>query len=174
MPITRSHWTIRRGALAVMIKPLRPFIPKPHLSLICAMETVSDDRDFPFARRGEVLTAMIPEAEVSRLLDTEAGGPAMHLILAMRALFLPGAPTRRWQWGVKLVQDGAALPCSGQRGISLAPDADGFVRSAVCAFPASRGHGSDEWELVLQEHRVAAAAPALWTSAESAASCAER
>lgn len=173
MPITRSNWTIQRSALAVMIKPLRPFIPKPCLSLICATETVSDDRDYLFARRGEVLTAMIPEADVNRLLDADARGPALHLILSMRALFLPGAPTRRWQWGIKLVQDGAALPCAGQRGISLAPDADGFVRSAVCAFPASRGHGSDEWELVLQEHR-AAAAPALWTSAERAASCAQR
>lgn len=147
MTITQSSWKTQPGDLAVMIKPLRPFIAKPRLSLISA----SEDRDFAFAACGEVLTAIVPEADVARLMAAPADGSGLHLLLAMRALFKPGTPTRRWQWGVKLAQEGKALTCYGPRGISVPPDADGFVRSAVHAFPAHRLHGHDAWDLVLAE-----------------------
>lgn len=152
MTITQSSWNTRQSALAVTIKPLRPFIPKPRLSLVSACE----DRDFPFEVHDGMMTALVPQEDIARLLHN-AG--SMHLFLAMRALYQPGTPTRRWQWGVKLAQDGKPLTCYGPRGISVPPDAEGFVRSAVHAFPAHRQHGHDSWDLVLEERAEASGLP---------------
>lgn len=171
MSSTLSFWQAAPGALAVTIKPLRPFIPKPRLSLISPTE----ERDFIFQPDDTGLTAVIPESAVERLLGASATPGAAHLVLGVRALFEPGAPTRRWQWGIRLAQDGTALTCYGSNRISMPADADGFVRSAVRAFPHKRTYAFDEWELALQQQAQDGASPtASWQQSQPLAACAGR
>lgn len=150
MTSTLSTWKATPCALAVTVRQLRPFLIRPRLCLI----SPSEETDFPFESDDEGLTATLPESVVERLLAT-AGG--LHLLLGMRALHQPDAPTRRWQWGIRLAQDGAALTGYGRNRISMPADAEGFVRSKVHAFPQGRAHGYDEWELVLDQHPCHAA-----------------
>ncbi|WP_181443547.1 hypothetical protein [Porphyrobacter sp. YT40] len=171
MSSTLSIWHAAPGALAVTIKPLRPFIPKPRLSLISPEE----ERDFAFQPDDTGLTAVIPEAAVEQLMRAGGTPGGAHLVLGVRALFEPGAPTRRWQWGIRLAQDGAALTGYGSNRISMPADAEGFVRSAVRAFPHKRTYGFEEWELSLQDAAQNPAAPgASWQTSQPLAACAGR
>lgn len=145
MTSTLSTWKAAPCALTVTVRQLRPFLARPRLCLISA----KDEIDFAFESDDEGLTATLPDTVVERLLATSGG---LHLLLGMRALHQPDAPTRRWQWGIRLMQDGAALTGYGRNRISMPADAEGFVRSKVHAFPQGRAHGYDEWELVLDQH----------------------
>ena len=145
MTSTLSIWKAAPGPLAVTVRQLRPFLARPRLCLISPSEEI----EFPFAPDDEGLTASLPGSAVERLLAASGG---LHLLLGMRALHDPGAPTRRWQWGIRLAQDGAALTGYGRNRISMPADAEGFVRSKVHAFPQGRAHGYDEWELTLDRH----------------------
>jgi hypothetical protein len=145
MTSTPSTWKAAPGALTVTVRPLRPFLARPRLSLI----SPGEETDFPFAPDDEGLSAILPAQAVARLLGAQG---ALHLLLGMRALHDPQAPTRRWQWGIRLSQDGSALTGYGRNRISLPADAEGFVRSKLHAFPQGRAHGYDEWELLLDPH----------------------
>ncbi len=145
MTSTLSIWKAAPAALTVTLRQLRPFLARPRLCLI----STKDECEFPFESDDEGLTAILPEDVVERLLATSGG---LHLLLGMRALHDPDAPTRRWQWGIRLAQDGAALTAYGRNRISMPADAEGFIRSRVHAFPQGRAHGYDEWELVLDPH----------------------
>jgi hypothetical protein len=142
MTSTLSTWKAAPGTLTVTVRQLRPFLARPRLSLISPSEEI----DFAFAPDDEGLTATLTESVVERLLAASGG---LHLLLGMRALHDRQAPTRRWQWGIRLAQDGAALTGYGRNRISMPADGEGFVRSKVHAFPQDRAHGYDEWELVL-------------------------
>lgn len=152
MTSTLSTWKAATGAMTVTVKQLRPFLARPRLCLI----SPRDEIEFAFESDEEGLSATIPEHVVERLLaasGAHAGADgALHLLLGMRALHQPDAPTRRWQWGIRLAQGGAALTGYGRNRISIPADAEGFVRSKVHAFPQGRAHGYDEWELVLDRH----------------------
>jgi hypothetical protein len=145
MTSTLSTWKAAPGALTVTVRQLRPFLARPRLCLISPSEEI----DFPFVPDDEGLCATLPDSVVERLLAASGG---VHLLLGMRALHDRQAPTRRWQWGIRLAQDGAALTGYGRNRISMPADAEGFVRSKVHAFPQGRAHGYDEWELVLNRH----------------------
>jgi hypothetical protein len=145
MTSTLSTWKAAPGALTVTVRPLRPFLARPRLCLISPSEEIA----FPFAPDDDGLSATLPGNVAERLLAA-AGG--VHLLLGMRALYDGKAPTRRWQWGIRLTQDGAALTGYGRNRISMPADADGFVRSRVHAFPQGRAHGYDEWVLALDPH----------------------
>lgn len=138
-------WKAGAGGLTITVRPLRTFLFSPLLSLIAP----SGKDDVAFLPDAGDFTADLSAAQVAKLIAAPTGAGAPFLFLTTHAVYKPGAPDRKWQWGIKLQRGGTALSCFDKDGNEVAPGPHGFVTSALRSFPDGQAYGSDTWIMSL-------------------------
>lgn len=78
----------------------------------------------------------ILDAETVELLRSApfTSGPP-SLFFTCHALFHPGAPDRKWGWGMRVSRDNTPLPCVDESGALLRLDSNGFRSTSLRTFP---------------------------------------
>lgn len=138
-------WKSGAGALSITIKPLRPFIFSPALSLLAGDEKV----DFSFSQQNAAFTTSLNAEQVAKLTASPTAAGAPFLFLTANAAFKPGAPDRKWQWGIKFERGGASLPCFDKDGAAILPGPEGLITSTNHSFPSGQAGGSETWIISL-------------------------
>lgn len=143
--MTFRSWETGTGGLTITIKPLKTFIFRPILNLMEA----GAHADVPLAEEGGVFSGRLSASQVAKLIASPTSAGAPFLFLTAHAVFKPGAPDRKWQWGIKMARDGGALPCFDKDGVPVPTAPDGFVLSALRSFPDAKAGGSETWIISL-------------------------
>jgi hypothetical protein len=138
-------WKTGPGGLTITVKSLKPVVFLPFISLIAQ----NGETDVPFTPGDAVFKAQLSAAQVAQLIAAPTAKGAPFLFLTTHVAYKPGAPDRKWQWGIKMERDGTAFRCFDKAGAEIMPGPHGYVTCDLHSFPQGQGGGSETWIMSL-------------------------
>ena len=81
---------------------------------------------------------ILDAATVAQLRSAPTSINPPSLLFTCGAVYSPGAPDRKWGWGMRVARGGAPLPCVDETGAPLPLDKQGFRYTSLRTFPEGK------------------------------------